>query len=292
MAAEAMKFQVDGCPDLEVIAAYLDRRLAERERIAVADHLAGCEGCYFVFSEAAQIKPTVVTPMPVQRWWTRPHVVWPTAAAGLAAAATLVLAVSGVLPWGRSDGPELEGLVAAVGTERTFEPRLTGGFAYGPLRTVRAGGPGDPNVSPDVRIAAALVEKEAASQQTPGALRARAIASLIMGDVDRSVAALEQAAERQGDDPRILSDLGAAYLVRAERNNQPEDLSKAVASLNRALTAEHLLVEALFNRAYALQQLSLKEEARDAWRTYLRIDDQSGWAEEARTHLRTLDDQP
>lgn len=276
---------VSGCPDLETIAAYLDDRLGTRDRGTVTEHLSSCESCYFVFSEATQVKRPTVVP-----WWKRKQVIWPTAAAALATAASVVLAVSGVLPWQTSDGPQLDGLVAAVGTERSFEPRLTGGFAYGPLRPVRSAN-ANRQLSAEVRIAAALVEKEAAEAQSPGALRARGIASFIVGDVDRGVVALEQAAAQRPDDPRILNDLGAAYLVRAERQNQPEDLSKAIASLNRALTGNHLLPEALFNRAYALQRLSLKEEARDAWRMYLRVDDQSGWADEARVHLRELDDQ-
>ena len=55
-----------GCPDLETIAAYLDDRLAARDRGTVTEHLSSCESCYFVFSEAAEVdRPTVVP------WWKR-----------------------------------------------------------------------------------------------------------------------------------------------------------------------------------------------------------------------------
>ena len=57
VAAEAMKRDVNGCPELEVIAAFLDRRLGDADREEVAGHLSTCEACYFVFSEAAQTKP-------------------------------------------------------------------------------------------------------------------------------------------------------------------------------------------------------------------------------------------
>ena len=50
--------------------------------------------------------------------------------------------------------------------------------------------------------------------------------------------------------------------------------------------------EAWFNRAYALERLGLADEAREAWQAYLTIDDRSGWADEARTHLRALKKQP
>lgn len=81
MAAEAMKRDLGGCPDLETIAAYLDCRLVDLQRSAVTEHLSSCETCYFVFSEAAQIKQPTVAP-----FWKRKQVIWPKAAAALAAA--------------------------------------------------------------------------------------------------------------------------------------------------------------------------------------------------------------
>ncbi|MGH9176165.1 MAG: zf-HC2 domain-containing protein, partial [Vicinamibacterales bacterium] len=189
-----MRHGAGECPDLETIAAYLDGRMAEGERAAIAEHLATCETCYFVFSEAAQIKAAAPAPMPAPRWWTRPRVIWPAAAAGLAAAATIALAVSGVFSARPSNGPELQALVAAVGTDRTIEPRLTGGFAYGPVRgAVRSGESAPPVLSPDVRIAAAQIEKEATSRSAHE-LRLRGIVSLVTGDASGAVTALEEAA--------------------------------------------------------------------------------------------------
>ena len=288
MAAEVMRHGVGECPDLETIAAYLDGRVAQGERGAIADHLAACETCYFVFSEAAQIKAATPAPTRVPHWWQNPRVVWPAAAAGLAAAATLALAVTGVFSGRNSDGPELQALVAAVGTERTIAPRLSGGVAHGPLRgTVRSGESAPLMLSPDVRIAAAQIEKAATSQSATD-LRLRGIVALVTGDADRAITALENAAAARPDDAQILSDLAAAYLVRADKNNQPEDLSKALVAANRALNADRTLPEALFNRASALERLSLTQEARDAWQAYLTIDDRSGWADETRSRLRNL----
>jgi hypothetical protein len=90
----------------------------------------------------------------------------------------------------------------------------------------------------------------------------------------------------------VLSDLAAAYLVRARDKSQSEDLSKALAAANRALTADRSLREIWFNRAKALEWLSMPREAREAWQSYLTIDDRSGWADEARAHLRSLENQP
>lgn len=285
-----MKRDVNGCPELEEIAAFLDRRLGDMDREEVAGHLSTCETCYFVFSEAAQAKPTPAAKVASGKtiWFPSKRLMW-SSAAGLAAAATLVLAVSGVLPLGRSSAPEVSALVAAVGTDRTIEPRLTGGFAHGPVRgALRSGDSAGMNLSPDVRIAAAEIEKVTTRQQSAEAQQARGIAALIVGDIDRAVKVLEDAAAQSPSNARILNDLAVAYLVRGQRTNQAEDPSKALATVNRALSADRSLQEAWFNRAYALERLSMTNEARDAWQAYLTIDDRSGWADEARVHVRAL----
>jgi tetratricopeptide (TPR) repeat protein len=293
VAAEVIKRDVNGCPELEVIAAFLDRRLDDTDRAEVAGHLSSCESCYFAFSEAAQIQPVLAKVASTPSWWTNNRILWSSAAAGVAAAATVVLAITGTLPFGRSSAPELTTLVAAVGTDRTIEPRLTGGFAHGPLRgALRSSETTGMNLSPDVRIAAAEIEKTTGGQQSAGAKQARGIASLIVGDIDRAVATLEEAAAQSPSNARILNDLAAAYLVRGQRSGQSEDLSKALASVNRALNADRSLREAWFNRAYALERLSMTKESRDAWQAYLTIDDRSGWADEARAHLRAFTAQP
>jgi tetratricopeptide (TPR) repeat protein len=144
------------------------------------------------------------------------------------------------------------------------------------------------NLSPDVRIAAAEIEKVTTRQQSAEAQQARGIAALIVGDIDRAVKVLEDAAAQSPSNARILNDLAVAYLVRGQRTNQAEDPSKALATVNRALSADRSLQEAWFNRAYALERLSMTNEARDAWQAYLTIDDRSGWADEARVHVRAL----
>ena len=291
--AAVMKRVEGGCPDLETIAAYLDGRLSERERARVTEHLASCEECYAVFSESAQTPPLeALSPARGQRWRARlkPRVILPSAAAVLAAAAAVVLLVGtgGVMPW-RQGQSELRAIVAAAGTDRFIEARLAGGFAYGPVRgPLRAGRSAPPAVSPDVRIAAAAGEKALAGVGSPGAWHTIGVASLILGDIDRAIPTLERAVERSSPDARFLSDLSAAYLARATRDNRHQDLVKALAAADRAVKADPALPEALFNRALVLERLSLRDEAQTAWDDYLREDDQSGWADEARLHLSAL----
>src|SRR5206468_6197319 len=43
-----------GCPDAGLLASYVDGRATAAERAEIEAHLAGCEDCYFVFSETVQ----------------------------------------------------------------------------------------------------------------------------------------------------------------------------------------------------------------------------------------------
>lgn len=279
-----MKVNGGTCPSLETIGAFIDGRFKDREREVVADHLASCETCYFVFSEAARMRVGAqskgdVVPFPPRR------ITW-RIAAGLAAAATIVLAVNLWGPRGGGDQQALDQLVAAVGTARTFDARLTGGFAYAPVRGPVRGSNDTANLSPDVRIAIAQIEKQHPAEPIA------ATAALVAGDPSRAISILEAGSKSNPNDAKILSDLSAAYLTRASLSNNTDDVSRALAAANRALEIERLMPEAMFNRALALETIGQVEDARTAWQAYLTIDDRSGWADEARARLRILSTQP
>ncbi len=295
--AEVMKQLAGECPDLETIAAYLDGRLTERERVRVTAHLADCEDCYALFSESARVlEPPAVVPwyerlkstiMPIMPM--RPAVVvgWTGTALATAAALTMFVQTGQLARW-RSSDSNLQALVAAVGTDRPIEARLSG-FAFAPLRgTVRSGAPSATPLSPEVRIAIAQSEKALAGIGTPEALHTLGVGSLLLGDLDRAIPTLERAVDRPAPDARFLSDLSAAYLSRATRDIRHQDLIKALAAADRAVAADAGLPDALFNRALALERLLLPDEARVAWADYLRVDDRSGWADEARTRLKAV----
>jgi tetratricopeptide (TPR) repeat protein len=293
--AQVMKLVAVDCPELETIAAYLDGRLNEREQARITAHLTACDDCYVVFSESAQIhveaeRAGVRIAQGWREWMTGPRLTWFTAGAALATAACLWLLVgSGRMMPSRQPERELQALIAAVGTDRWIEARLSGGFAYGPMRgSVRSGAPSAQTLSPDLRIAAASSEKALAGVGTPEVLHALGVVGLIVGDLDRAVPMIEQAVGQSRPAARMLSDLSAAYLARAARDQRPQDLTRALAAVDRAVKADPELTEALFNRALALDRLALVQEARTAWEDYLRIDDQSGWADEARAHLSAL----
>jgi hypothetical protein len=149
-----MKVNGGTCPSLETIGAFVDGRLMDRERETIADHVASCEACYFVFSEAARTQVVAKAKSNLVSFPPR-RITWQVAMSGLAAAAMILLAVNVWYPFGANgDQQALEQLVAAVGTARTFDARLTGGFEYAPIRAVR-GVNDSADLSPDIRIAIA-----------------------------------------------------------------------------------------------------------------------------------------
>jgi tetratricopeptide (TPR) repeat protein len=107
-----------------------------------------------------------------------------------------------------------------------------------------------------------------------------------------AVTKLADGARREPNDARILSDLSAAYLARAERTGRIDDNQLALGNATKALEIDRVLPTALFNRALALERLGEVKEALAAWQAYLAVDKQSGWADEARAHLRRLTDKP
>ncbi len=288
MAAEQVKLNVGSCPSLETIGAFLDGRFKDREREIVAEHLASCESCYFVFTEAARAnaaREAVPVPAPQPMVWTRAIV------PALGLAATLFLVVNIYTRYGvDTNAVALGELAAAMGTQRVVEPRMTGGFAYGPvIGTRRALQNGRPPLSPDARIVIARLERDYAGRP---AAQAYGTAALLSGDADRAITSLEAAARDRSNDARVLSDLEAAYLVRAELTGSDKNAALALAVADRAIAADRLLPEALFNRALALERVQRAEDARAAWQAFLAIDNTSGWADEARAHLRILSGQP
>jgi len=100
-----MKQHTD-CPDLETIGAYLEKRLGRTERAHVTEHLADCERCYFIFSEAAQVKPAgPVEPAGWRERLLRPVVMWPSAGALVAAAAAWLIIAGAVVPSPSMESP-------------------------------------------------------------------------------------------------------------------------------------------------------------------------------------------
>ncbi|HEY7510440.1 MAG TPA: zf-HC2 domain-containing protein, partial [Vicinamibacteria bacterium] len=287
------------CPDAARIAAHADRRLTGDEAARMDEHVAGCADCYEVFSEtvqfgleegdAAGVRPAgAAEAAPAAAARRRAF-----ALASLATAAVLVLAAGVWLSRSRPDGGSdslVAALAEAMGTRRFVEPRVTGGFRHGRLVTLRSGDApqGLDAQSPAVLAAVARIREEAEGDTSPEALGALGVTYLVSGDAGAAVKALQAAVAQKPDDARLLSDLAAAYLVRAAQGDEPADIPQALEAAERAIALPDAPAEAYFNRALALERLHLLDAARTAWEEYLQRDSSSGWADEARQRLGAL----
>lgn len=276
--------------DPETLAAYVDGRLPPEARARVDAVIAADPDLYewLVHTLHAVDQPEPVTAVP------------PAAVAGVsprrgraailgvgvlltAAAAAWLLVPVRRGPATPADGA-VTGLVAAVGAERYFDARLTGGFRYGPVRPVMRG-PGDTsNVSLDVIAAAGVVQQAALADVSLERQQAWGAAQLLIGDFDGAVITLAQAAGRVGAPASVHSDLAAALLTRGVRRGAADDIAAALAAADLAIARSPALEEALFNRALALERLG-RPEAAEAWRRAADGSVDPAWAGEARRRV-------
>jgi CHAT domain-containing protein len=221
------------------------------------------------------------------------------ASAYLKAAAVAVIAVGigwavwALLPVRVEEERELADLREAYKNERLIESRATG-LPYARLAEKRGAGGAD--INEDARRRAELrALDELKHHDGPGSQHAAGRFYLADGQLEKAVGHLEAALKQEPNDAQIRSDLGAALLEQGRRELEADEPGKAFASLARAL--EHInaalqtnpdLLEALYNKALALQYMQAPEKAREAWQDYLSRDGDSRWAEEARRKLRSL----
>ena len=273
----------NACMDHELLALFLEGKLAGDARARAIRHLAACERC----REAVALVNDAVgvaggykeDPPPPRRFrWDR------TAVVALALAASLLIAVGTYqgLPWWRPS-PYRE-LIAAAGASRPVDGRLSG-FPYATASVTRGFASAPTAGNYGLLAAAARVKSAAAKDPSAANLHALGVAQLVLGEFDEAVRTLEDAAGKAPGGALVQSDLSAALAARGRRQETSSDFARSLAAADRALTADPRLPEAYFNRALALEALSLDAEARAAWRAYLLRDPEGPWASEAREHL-------
>jgi tetratricopeptide (TPR) repeat protein len=103
-----------------------------------------------------------------------------------------------------------------------------------------------------------------------------------------------EAALKFGDAAKIHNDLGSAYFERAKtepEDKRLKDLEQSLEEFTKATKLDGNLLEALFNKSLALQELRMPREAKESWTLYLQKDSSSPWADEARKNLTRLESQ-
>ncbi len=168
------------------------------------------------------------------------------------------------------------------GPPRSVESRLSGS-GYAPCRL----DPKPDDLVPEPRCAE-FQARQGSSDRDSGPSIVELLARRDEDSVDRAVRTLERSAAEKPKDAVVLSQLAAAYVVRAQRQDEPYDLVLALGAADRAVAADPALQEARFNRALTLELLFLHWEAEVAWSEYLALDPSSPWAEEAERRKAAL----
>lgn len=215
-----------------------------------------------------------IAPDPAAAWWRR----WITIPRVALATAALVAAVMGYQAV-RPNPYEKTGnlLASAYGEKRTLTLRMSG-MPYAPAG---AGVKRDTDSSfldrPDSLLKAeVLIAHQLQTHPSdPRWLQAKARADLLEGKYQSALDTLNHADQLAPKSPEILTDLAIANFQLLHYDVAYEKLSQVL-----AIKPDDPL--ALFNRAFAAEQLHLYHQVLDDADRYLRLDSQSKWADEIR----------
>ncbi|HWW62590.1 MAG TPA: tetratricopeptide repeat protein, partial [Thermoanaerobaculia bacterium] len=155
-------------------------------------------------------------------------------------------------------------LVDAAGPEGLPTARFTAIARTGQRRPTRGA------TRKDLAIDAAVgvVLSTSPASNSASAVSARGAALVVDGKAREAVALLEEAATRSPDDPSLWSDLSAALLESGD-DDHVEHFLRALVAADKALRVELRHVNALYNRALALDRLGLLTPAANAWQACL-----------------------
>ena len=209
----------------------------------------------------------------------------------VAAFAVLLIAVLvSVIYLGRRSSPdELAELRSIYQQERPTETRISE-FGYAPLTQLR-GTPEAREKNRLRRIENSLIE---ATEKSPNAQTHHALGVfwLTQQKYAEAIKEFESALKFNERSAKIHNDLGAAHFELSKtlaRDRKLEDLAQSLEEFTKATELDSNLLEALFNKSLALQELGLPRQAKESWTLYLQKDPSSPWADEARKNLSRLD---
>jgi CHAT domain-containing protein/Flp pilus assembly protein TadD len=219
------------------------------------------------------------------RW--KAFVFWPRPL--FVAGALAVAILMGWLGLTRLRAPSAEQLLAQAYTkQRTLELRIPGA-RYAAMQVVRGNERSRLNRPPELLEAEALIAQKLADHpHDPRWLQAKGRSDLLDGNYSGAIEALESARGGEPDSPSLLADLGNAYFQRGDTEGRTEDYATAIDCYGRALSKVPDDPVVLFNRAIALERMSLFEPAVKDWQKYLNTDPKGDWSQEAQFRLDKL----
>jgi len=172
---------------------------------------------------------------------------------------------------------------------RIMDLRLTDS-AYAPM-TIKRGAEGSSALDRPTSLldAEAVISQHIKNKpEDPGWQTAKARADLVEGNLsEAAVHTFEQVLATTPSDA-VRLDLASAYFQLAQSKNQPAAYGKAADLLGEVISRDGNNQVARFNRAIVLERLYLYQQAELDWTQYLKLDQTSPWADEARLRLATL----
>lgn len=204
--------------------------------------------------------------------------------------AVLLIAAVGLtlyLRLGSSD--QLAELRSMYQRERPVETRIST-FAYAPRQQLR-GAPEPDELRRLRRIENILI---AAVEEKPGANthHALGIFFLTQHKYEDAIKEFENAIRFDDGIAKIHNDLGSAHFEIAKTGateRKFDELARSLEQFTKATELDGNLLEALFNKSLALQELRMPRQAKESWTLYLEKDPSSPWAEEARKNLTRIE---
>jgi CHAT domain-containing protein/tetratricopeptide (TPR) repeat protein len=189
----------------------------------------------------------------------------------------------------RSNPDDLAELRSIYQKARPTETRISE-FGYAPLTQLRgAPEPGDQKRLR--RIENNLIE---ATEKNSNARTHHALGVfyLTQQKYPEAIREFESALKFGDKNAQIHNDLGVAHFELARtvaKAKKLEELAQSLEEFTRATELEGNLLEALFNKSRALQELAMPREAKESWKLYLQKDSSSPWADEARKNLARIE---
>jgi CHAT domain-containing protein/TolA-binding protein len=187
----------------------------------------------------------------------------------------------------KSKQDELAELRSIYQQARPTETRISE-FGYAPLPQLR--GATEPSHQNQLRrIELKLID---AREQTPDAQTNYALGVFHLTQQNYPDAIRDfQNALKFANNAKIHNDLGVAHfeLAKTVGQEKKEELALSFEEFTKATELDPNLLEALFNKSLALQELHMLREAKESWTNYLQKDPSSPWADEARKNLARIE---
>jgi CHAT domain-containing protein len=205
-------------------------------------------------------------------------------------AVLLIAVLVSVVYFSRRERPDdLAELRSIYQQERPTETRISE-FGYAPLAQLR-GAAKVREKNRLRRIENSLIE---ATEKTPNAETHHSLGVfyLTQQKYTDAIREFESALKFADKSAKIHNDLGAAHFElskTAAKEKKLEDLAQSLEEFTKATELDGNLLEALFNKSLALQELGLPRQAKESWTLYLQKDPSSPWADEARRNLARIE---